>query len=108
MVIGAGYIGLELGSVWARLGAEVTVVEYLKRILPGTDGEIARVALQLFKKQGLTFQLGAAVTGGDGQGQEGRGRDRGPGAPDRRPGAGGGGPPAGDRGAGPGNRGRRR
>ena len=62
VVIGAGYIGLELGSVWSRLGAEVTVVEYLKRILPGTDGEIARVALQLFKKQGLTFQLGAAVT----------------------------------------------
>ena len=63
VVIGAGYIGLELGSVWARLGAEVTVVEYLKRILPGTDGEIARVALQLFKKQDLTFQLGAKVTG---------------------------------------------
>ena len=63
IVIGAGYIGLELGSVWSRLGAEVTVVEYLKRILPGTDGEIARVALQLFKKQGLTFELGAGVTG---------------------------------------------
>ena len=63
VVIGAGYIGLELGSVWSRLGAEVTVVEYLKRILPGTDGEIARVALQLFKKQGLAFQLGAEVTG---------------------------------------------
>jgi len=63
VVIGAGYIGLELGSVWSRLGAEVTVVEYLKRILPGTDGEIARVALQLFKKQRLTFQLGAEVTG---------------------------------------------
>ncbi len=62
VVIGAGYIGLELGSVWARLGAKVTVVEYLKRILPGTDGEIARVALQLFKKQGLVFQLGAEVT----------------------------------------------
>jgi dihydrolipoamide dehydrogenase len=63
VVIGAGYIGLELGSVWSRLGAEVTVVEYLKRILPGTDGEIARVALQLFKKQGLVFELGAGVTG---------------------------------------------
>jgi dihydrolipoamide dehydrogenase len=63
VVIGAGYIGLELGSVWARLGAEVTVVEYLKRILPGTDGEMARVALQLFKKQGLKFELGAAVEG---------------------------------------------
>ena len=63
VVIGAGYIGLELGSVWARLGAEVTMVEYLKRIVPGTDGEIARVALQLFKKQGLVFELGAKVTG---------------------------------------------
>lgn len=63
IVIGAGYIGLELGSVWARLGAQVTVLEYLKRILPGTDGEIARVAQQLFKKQGLTFELGAKVTG---------------------------------------------
>jgi len=63
VVIGAGYIGLELGSVWARLGADVTIVEYLKRIAPGTDGEIARVALQLFKKQGLKFQLGAEVEG---------------------------------------------
>ncbi len=63
IVIGAGYIGLELGSVWSRLGAEVTMVEYLKRIVPGTDGEIARVALQLFKKQGLIFELGAKVTG---------------------------------------------
>ncbi len=63
VVIGAGYIGLELGSVWSRLGAEVTMVEYLKRIVPGTDGEIARVALQLFKKQGLKFELGAKVIG---------------------------------------------
>ncbi len=63
IVIGAGYIGLELGSVWSRLGSEVTMVEYLKRIVPGTDGEIARVALQLFKKQGLAFELGAKVTG---------------------------------------------
>ncbi|MFT5314743.1 MAG: dihydrolipoamide dehydrogenase [Candidatus Krumholzibacteriia bacterium] len=63
IVIGAGYIGLELGSVWSRLGAEVTMVEYLDRIVPGTDGEIARVALQLFKKQGLNFELGAKVTG---------------------------------------------
>ena len=77
MVIGAGYIGLELGSVWARLGAEVTVVEYLKRILPGTDGEIARVALQLFKRQGLDLQLGSRVTGARDQGQEGRGAHRG-------------------------------
>lgn len=62
VVIGAGYIGLELGSVWSRLGAKVTVMEYLKRILPGTDGEIARVALQLFKRQGLNFALGSRVT----------------------------------------------
>ncbi|MBU2501985.1 dihydrolipoyl dehydrogenase [bacterium] len=63
VVIGAGYIGLELGSVWKRLGAKVTVVEYLDRILPGTDGEIAREALRIFKKQGLEFVLGARVTG---------------------------------------------
>jgi dihydrolipoamide dehydrogenase len=63
VVIGAGYIGLELGSVWSRLGARVTVVEFLKRILPGTDGEIARVSLQLFKRQGLQFELGSKVTG---------------------------------------------
>ena len=104
VVIGAGYIGLELGSVWSRLGAEVTVVEYLKRILPGTDGEIARVALQLFKKQGLAFQLGAEVTGAEVKGEEGHRGDQGPGFADRRPRAGGGGAQAGDRGSGPGNR----
>ena len=70
VVIGAGYIGLELGSVWSRLGSEVTMVEYLKRIVPGTDGEIARVALQLFEKQGLTFELGAKVTGARVKGQK--------------------------------------
>ncbi|MFO7655287.1 MAG: dihydrolipoyl dehydrogenase [Candidatus Krumholzibacteriia bacterium] len=63
VVIGAGYIGLELGSVWRRLGAEVTVVEYLDRILPGMDAELAREALKLFKRQGMRFQLGARVTG---------------------------------------------
>lgn len=62
VVIGAGYIGLELGSVWLRLGAKVTVLEYLDRILPGMDMEIAREALRLFKKQGMEFQLGARVT----------------------------------------------
>jgi dihydrolipoamide dehydrogenase len=62
VVIGAGYIGLELGSVWRRLGAEVTVVEYFDRILPGTDFEIAREALKLFKRQGMTFVLKARVT----------------------------------------------
>lgn len=63
VVIGAGYIGLELGSVWARLGSEVIVLEYLDRILPGMDAEVAKEAQKLFKRQGLTFKLGAAVTG---------------------------------------------
>jgi len=63
IVIGAGYIGLELGSVWRRLGADVTVVEYLDRILPGMDAEIAREAQKLLKRQGLKFVLGARVTG---------------------------------------------
>ena len=62
VVIGAGYIGLELGSVWARLGANVTVLEYLDHILPGMDAEIAAEALKLFKKQGLVFHLGSRVT----------------------------------------------
>lgn len=62
VVIGAGYIGLEMGSVWRRLGAQVTVVEYLDRILPGMDLEIAREALKLFKKQGFEFKLGCKVT----------------------------------------------
>lgn len=63
VVIGAGVIGLELGSVWNRLGAKVTVLEYLDRILPGVDGGIAKEALRLFKKQGMRFVLGAKVTG---------------------------------------------
>jgi dihydrolipoamide dehydrogenase len=63
VVIGAGYIGLELGSVWRRLGAQVTVFEYLDRILPGTDADIAAEALKLFKRQGLEFRLGARVSG---------------------------------------------
>ena len=63
VVIGAGYIGLELGSVWRRLGARVTVVEYLDRILPGMDAEIAAEARQLFERQGLEFRLGSRVTG---------------------------------------------
>jgi len=62
VVIGAGAIGLELGSVWARLGAEVTVLEYLDRILPGMDAEIARDAKRILEKQGLAFKLGARVT----------------------------------------------
>ncbi|HTD88988.1 MAG TPA: FAD-dependent oxidoreductase, partial [Candidatus Binatia bacterium] len=61
VVIGAGYIGLELGSVWRRLGAQVTVLEYLDRILPGMDAEIATEAQKLFQKQGLEFRLGCKV-----------------------------------------------
>jgi dihydrolipoamide dehydrogenase len=62
IVIGAGAIGLELGSVWHRLGAKVTVLEYLDRILPEMDDEIAAAALRIFTKQGLTFKLGSRVT----------------------------------------------
>ena len=63
VVVGAGIIGLELGSVWRRLGAEVAVVEYLDRILaPGIDGECARQAQRLFEKQGIAFHLGHKVT----------------------------------------------
>ena len=63
IVIGAGVIGLEMGSVWRRLGSEVTVVEYLDRILPGMDGEVAKQTQRLLEKQGLKFRLGAKVTG---------------------------------------------
>ena len=62
LVVGAGVIGLELGSVWARLGAEVTVVEFLDRILPGMDGEIAKQFQRLLEKQGFKFHLGHKVT----------------------------------------------
>ncbi|MCW3784030.1 dihydrolipoyl dehydrogenase [Defluviimonas salinarum] len=61
VVIGAGVIGLELGSVYARLGSEVTVVEYLDTITPGMDGEVAKTFQRLLKRQGLDFVLGAAV-----------------------------------------------
>ncbi|RUT29305.1 dihydrolipoyl dehydrogenase [Arsenicitalea aurantiaca] len=63
LVIGAGVIGLELGSVWARLGAKVTVVEYLDRILPGMDSEVARQFQRILQKQGFDFRLGTKVTG---------------------------------------------
>jgi dihydrolipoamide dehydrogenase len=63
VVVGAGAIGLELGSVWARLGAKVTVLEYLDRILPGMDAELAAEAEKIFRKQGLEFRLGVRVTG---------------------------------------------
>ncbi len=63
VVIGAGVIGLELGSVWSRLGAEVTVVEYLDRIIPGSDMEVAKTAQKILTKQGMKFKLGQKVTG---------------------------------------------
>lgn len=63
VVIGAGVIGLELGSVWRRLGAEVTVVEFLDRITPGVDTEIANAFQRILKKQGMAFELGHKVTG---------------------------------------------
>ncbi|WP_165184236.1 dihydrolipoyl dehydrogenase [Caulobacter soli] len=63
IVVGAGVIGLELGSVWKRLGAEVTVVEFLDRIVPGTDTEVATAFQKILTKQGFKFKLGAKVTG---------------------------------------------
>ena len=63
LVIGAGVIGLELGSVWRRLGAEVIVVEYLDRILPGMDGDVAASFQKILTKQGMIFKLGSKVTG---------------------------------------------
>ena len=62
LVIGGGVIGLELGSVWRRLGAEVTVVEYLDHIMPGMDAEVQKQALRIFKKQKMKFELGRKVT----------------------------------------------
>src|SRR3546814_16727263 len=63
VVIGGGVIGLELGSVWRRLGAKVTCVEFLDQILPGFDGEVRKEANKIFKKQGVEFKLGTKVTG---------------------------------------------
>ena len=63
VVIGGGVIGLELGSVWRRLGAEVTVVEFLDQLLPGMDGEVRKEAGKLFRKQGMTLRLSTKVTG---------------------------------------------
>ncbi len=63
VVIGGGVIGLELGSVWRRLGAKVTCVEYLDQILPGFDGDIRKEANKVFKKQGIEFRLSTKVTG---------------------------------------------
>jgi dihydrolipoamide dehydrogenase len=63
VVIGGGVIGLELGSVWLRLGAQVTVVEYLDQILPGMDSEVRKEAAKIFKKQGFNIRTGTKVTG---------------------------------------------
>ncbi len=63
VVVGGGYIGLELGSVWGRLGAEVTVVEFLDRITPGMDGELSKNLQRLLKRQGMKFRLSTKVTG---------------------------------------------
>ncbi len=63
IVVGAGVIGLELGSVWRRLGAEVTVVEFLDRILPGMDLDVAKSFQRILQKQGFGFKLGSKVTG---------------------------------------------
>ena len=63
LVVGGGYIGLELGSVWRRLGSEVTVVEFLDRITPGLDGEIAKQFQRILTKQGMKFQLSTKVVG---------------------------------------------
>jgi dihydrolipoamide dehydrogenase len=63
LVVGAGVIGLELGSVWKRLGSEVTVVEYLDRVTPGIDLEVSKAFQRILTKQGFTFQLSTKVTG---------------------------------------------
>jgi len=70
LVIGAGVIGLELGSVWRRLGAQVIVVEFLDGVLPGMDGEVRKQAQRLLEKQGFTFKLSSKVTGVDASGKK--------------------------------------
>jgi len=69
LIVGAGVIGLELGSVWHRLGAQVIVVEFLDRILPGMDGEVAKQFQRILEKQGFAFKLSAKVTGVDTSGK---------------------------------------
>jgi len=68
VVIGAGVIGLELGSVWRRLGAKVTVLEYMSTALPGMDDDLSAEAVRLFKKQGIDFKFGVKVTGARAEG----------------------------------------
>ncbi|NBC87899.1 MAG: dihydrolipoyl dehydrogenase [Alphaproteobacteria bacterium] len=69
VVIGGGVIGLELGSVWRRLGAKVTVIEFLDQLLPGMDGEVRKEAQRVFKKQGMDMMLGHKVTGANAKGK---------------------------------------
>jgi dihydrolipoamide dehydrogenase len=69
VVIGAGVIGLEMGSVYARLGAEVTVVEYLDRIIPGNDGEVAKTFQRMLGKQGISLSLGQPCRARRGKGK---------------------------------------
>jgi dihydrolipoamide dehydrogenase len=69
LIVGAGVIGLELGSVWRRLGSQVIVVEFLDRILPGMDSEVCRQFQRLLEKQGMTFKLKSKVTGVDAAGK---------------------------------------
>jgi dihydrolipoamide dehydrogenase len=69
IVVGAGVIGLELGSVWRRLGAQVTVVEFLDRILPGMDGEVCKAFQRILEKQGIAFKLASKVTAVDTSGK---------------------------------------
>jgi dihydrolipoamide dehydrogenase len=69
VVVGAGVIGLELGSVWRRLGAKVTVIEFLDGVLPGMDGEVRKQAQRLFERQGMTFKLSSKVTAVDTSGK---------------------------------------
>ncbi|MCZ8324889.1 MAG: dihydrolipoyl dehydrogenase [Sphingomonadaceae bacterium] len=70
VVIGGGVIGLEMGSVWRRLGAKVTVVEFLDQLLPGMDGDIRKEAAKIFKKQGMDLKLGTKVTGASVKGKK--------------------------------------
>ena len=69
VVVGAGYIGLELGSVWSRLGSDVTVVEMLDRVTPGLDAEVAKQLQRVLEKQGLKFKLGTKVASCDAKGK---------------------------------------
>ena len=69
VVIGAGYIGLEMGTVWQRLGSKVTVVEFLDRVTPGMDGEVSKQFQRILQRQGMTFRLGTRVTGVDASGE---------------------------------------